>query len=97
MWWTAVSEPMEEKKAAALRFDPASDRAPRIVASGRGAVAEEIIRLAGENDVKVVEDGNLAGFLLDLPAGQEIPENLYRAVSAIFAMLIRLEGEETSL
>ncbi|HMU82886.1 MAG TPA: EscU/YscU/HrcU family type III secretion system export apparatus switch protein [Leptospiraceae bacterium] len=87
----------EQKKAAALRFDPATDRAPRIVASGVGTLAEDIVRTAEESGVKVVEDGNLAGFLLDLPAGIEIPENLYKAVSSIFAMLIRLEGEESSL
>ncbi|MBL8021639.1 MAG: EscU/YscU/HrcU family type III secretion system export apparatus switch protein [Leptospirales bacterium] len=83
---------MDRKVAAALKFDPTSDRAPRLVALGEGPVAEEILRLAQAGEVPIKEDGELAGFLLDLPIGQEIPENLYRAVSAVFAMLFRLEG-----
>ncbi|MCE9600107.1 MAG: EscU/YscU/HrcU family type III secretion system export apparatus switch protein [Spirochaetia bacterium] len=83
---------MDRKVAAALRFDPGSDRAPRLVALGEGAVAEEILRQAEVHEVPIKEDVELAGFLLDLPIGQEIPENLYRAVSAVFAMLFRLEG-----
>lgn len=82
-----------EKKAAALRFRPGEDRAPRIVASGKGNLAEEIIELARTSDVPVLERSELAGFLLDLPVGQEIPENLYRAVSTVFARLLQLEGE----
>lgn len=82
-----------EKRAAALRFRPGEDRAPRIVASGKGALAEEIIDLARASDVPVLERSDLAGFLLDLPVGQEIPENLYRAVSTVFARLLQLEGE----
>jgi len=82
-----------EKKAAALRFRPGEDRAPRIVASGKGNLAEEIIELARRSDVPVLERSELAGFLLDLPVGQEIPENLYRAVSTVFARLLQLEGE----
>jgi flagellar biosynthesis protein len=84
---------MEEKKAAALRFRPGEDKAPRIVASGKGALADEIIERARESSVPVLERSELAGFLLDLPVGQEIPENLYRAVSTVFARLLQLEGE----
>jgi len=81
-----------EKKATALQFEP-GDQAPRVVASGRGALADAILKEAMASDVPVIKDSQLAGFLLDLPVGQEIPENLYRAVSVVFAMLFRLEGD----
>lgn len=88
-----MAEQEKQKKAAALRFRPGEDRAPRIVASGKGALADEIIERAIQSDVPVLERSELAGFLLDLPVGQEIPENLYRAVSTVFARLLQLEGE----
>ena len=88
-----MAESDEQKKAAALQFRPGQDRAPRIVASGTGRLAEEIIETAHNSNVPVMERSDLAGFLLDLPVGQEIPENLYRAVSTVFARLLQLEGE----
>lgn len=89
-----MTEYSEEKRAAALRFRPGEDHAPRVVASGRGVVADEIIARAEEAQVPVLKQSELAGFLLDLPVGTEIPENLYRAVSVVFARLLQLEGND---
>ncbi len=50
------------KQAVALEYDPA-DSAPRVIAMGRGALAEKIIEQAKQADVPVHKDDKLAGTL----------------------------------
>ncbi len=78
------------KKVVALRYDPASDSAPKVVAKGKGLVAEQILSLAKKNDVPVREDVNLVRVLSGLKLNQEIPPELYQAVAAILAFLHRV-------
>lgn len=75
--------------AAALAYDPQGDAAPRVVAAGRGPVAERIVALAREHGVAVHENGGLAEGLAALDLGQEIPVALYAAVAEIIAFLHR--------
>lgn len=77
--------------AAALRYEPGRDRAPRLVAAGRGLVAENIIARAREAGVPVQEDPALAGALCSLELGQEIPPELYEAVARVLAFLVYLD------
>jgi FlhB-like protein len=69
--------------AAALRYDEAEDGAPRLVAEGRGDVAQKIVEAAHQYGVPVVRDVPLAHALLELTVGDEIPEALYEAVAEI--------------
>lgn len=78
------------KKVVALRYDRASDSAPKVVAKGKGLVAEQILSLAKKNDVPVREDVNLVRVLSGLKLNQEIPPELYQAVAAILAFLHRV-------
>ena len=78
------------RRAIALEYDGAS--APRISALGRDAVAEEIIALAREHGVPLLENAELAGLLAQLDLGDEIPETLYRCVAQIIAFAYRLRG-----
>ena len=83
---------MEEKvkKAAALKYERGKDRAPRLVAKGKGPIAEKIVELARENGVEILEDKELVEFLVALDVGQEIPPELYRAVAEVLAYVYRI-------
>lgn len=87
----------ERKKrlqAAAIEYDEKQDDAPRLVASGKGYVAEKIIELAREADVPVVEDAMLVSALMVLELGEEIPAELYEAVAKILAFIYKLDKGE---
>lgn len=73
--------------AVALRYDPKTTPAPRIVAKGAGAVAERIREIARRHGVPVVEDRPLARTLFRLDLGSFVPEQLYRAVARILAQI----------
>lgn len=78
--------------AVALRYDAARDRAPRVTAKGRGAEADEIVRLAFASDVKVREDADLAALLEAVELDQLIPLEAFTAVAEILSYLYRLNG-----
>ena len=72
--------------AVALRYDPETMRAPRVVAKGKRLVAERIVAAARAAGVPVIQDIPLARALEKLvPVGGEIPAALYRAVAQILA------------
>jgi flagellar biosynthesis protein len=75
--------------AVALRYEKGEDPAPRVVASGRGFVAEEILRLAFEKGVKVREDAELAEILDAVEVGEIIPYPAFAAVAEILAYIYR--------
>ena len=81
---------MEEKKkikqAIALEYDPHED-APKVIASGRGAVAERIIEKAQEAAVPVHRDDKLADTLSRLEIGEMIPPELYEVVAEILVFV----------
>lgn len=74
------------KQAVALSYDP-SDDAPRVVASGKGVVAERIIAKAKESSVPVHQDDKLADTLSRLEIGDAIPPELYEAVAEILVFV----------
>ena len=55
--------PDPKQVAVALKYDRGEDKVPRVVATGRGAVAERILELAFAHGVKVREDADLAEIL----------------------------------
>ena len=80
--------PEEPKSAVALRYESEKgDNAPRLVAKGRGAAAEEILRLAREHDVPLRSDPALADALATLDIGMTIPPELFRAVAEVLAFI----------
>jgi len=81
------------KKAAALKYDQAKNMAPRVVAKGKGHIAEQIIQVARENDVPLLEDRNLANVLEAMELESEIPAELYRAVAEVLVFIYRLNGK----
>ncbi len=80
--------------AAVIRYDADKDKAPVIVAHGKGAVAQKIIELAKENDVPLQEDSSLVETLIDMDLGDNIPPQLYSVIAEILLMLEEMETEQ---
>ena len=78
------------KQAIALEYDP-SDEAPRVIASGRGILAEKIIEKAQESDVPVHRDDKLADTLSRLDIGDMIPPELYEVVAEILVFVDQMD------
>ena len=81
-------------KAVALTYHHEKDGAPRVVARGRGEVAEKIMDIARTHNVPLYEDQNLVQVLEALEIETEIPPELYRAVAEVLAFIYRLNGKE---
>lgn len=79
------------KSAVALTYTE-TDAAPRVVARGRGVIAEQIIARAREHGVYVHESPELVSLLLQIDLDQRIPPQLYVAVSELLAWIYRLES-----
>lgn len=86
-----MADKPKQKRAVALRYDPLrGDVAPKVVAKGKGVLAEKILALARKNSVPVRDDPALVQVLSRLKVDQEIPPEVYRAVAAILAFLNRV-------
>lgn len=79
-------------EAAALSYE-LGETAPRVVASGRGHIAERIIAAAQAAGVPVKSDPALARALAALDLGAEVPEAMYRAVAEALAWAYRLDAQ----
>jgi flagellar biosynthesis protein len=75
--------------AVALRYDEDKEAAPRVLAKGRGVVAERILDLARRNNIPVREDPDLVEILAKLDTGSLIPSDLYPAVAEVLAFVYR--------
>ncbi|MBZ4646812.1 MAG: flagellar biosynthesis [Clostridia bacterium] len=83
------------KEAAAIKYEP-GDHAPKILALGKGKVAENIIKTAEENKIPVHYNPEVAHMLNLLQIGDEIPPELYEVVAQILIFvsdLDKLKGE----
>lgn len=81
------------QSAVALAYE-AGDLAPRVVAKGKGLLAERIIALAKEHEVYVHESQALLGLLMQVELDTHIPPQLYQAIAEILAWLYQLEQGE---
>lgn len=79
------------EKAAALKYTHGKDSAPKLVAKGKGKVAEKIIEIAKAHGIPVQENKELVEFLSMLDLYQEIPPELYKAVAEILAFVYSLK------
>ncbi len=79
------------RRAVALHYQPDKKQAPIVSASGRGWLAERIVTLARENKVPVVTDSALVSVLSSLSLGEEVPQELYEAIAAIYAFVMEAD------
>ena len=83
------------KNAVALAYSQ-TDTAPRVVAKGRGLIAEQIITRAHQSGVYVHESAELVALLMQVDLDQHIPPQLYLAVAELLAWLYRLESGQAA-
>ena len=86
-----------EKVAVGLNYEPGSAAAPRVIAKGRGELAERLLTIAEEHGVPIRRDPDLLQYLTATQLGDEVPEEVYGAVAAMIAFLWRLNDEQKSL
>lgn len=86
-------EKYTRKEAVALSYDPATSSVPKVIAKGKGKIAENILEKAKENDIPIQEDSSLLEILGQLNIDDSIPEELYKAVSEVFAYIYHVDRE----
>jgi flagellar biosynthesis protein len=82
------------KKAAALKYRQGEDSAPKVIAKGRGKVADKILEVARLCHIPIKEDRELVEVLSSLDLYQEIPPELYKAVAGILAFIYAISKME---
>jgi flagellar biosynthesis protein len=82
--------------AVALKYERDTQPAPRVVAKGRGTIAEQIIRVAEEHGVTVYEDANLVEVLEKLDLDAIIPIEAYAAVAEILNYVYKANARTKS-
>ena len=78
------------REAVALAYSSA-DKAPRVIAKGRGLIAEQILARAREHGVFVHESAELVALLMQVDLDARIPPQLYVAVAELLAWIYRME------
>ncbi|MBM7659379.1 flagellar biosynthesis protein [Bacillus mesophilus] len=86
----------KRREAIALSYDAQKNGAPKIVAKGKGIVADNIIQRAKEGNVPIQEDTSLVELLSQLQINESIPEELYQAVAEVFAFVYRMDQQQKS-
>jgi len=82
------------KKAVALRYDQDKENSPRVIATGKGTTAENIIKIAQLHNLPIQEDADLVELLSKVELDKEIPEKLYVAVAEVFRFLYDITRKE---
>ena len=84
---------MSEQKPVAVALQYDGKNTPTVNARGIGPLAEQIIDIAMQHGVPLQQDNELIEILAQLDVGDEIPENLYRAVAEVIAFAYILSGK----
>ena len=82
--------PEQRRTAVALAYGDGAP-APRVVAKGRGFIAQEIIERAREAGIYIHESPQLVALLMQVDLDRHIPPQLYVAVAEVLAWVYRLE------
>ncbi len=85
------------KSAAALRYKPEMDPAPRLVAKGVGKIAEKIIAAAKDAGVPIHEDPDLLALLMQLNINEVIPSEMYVAIAEVLAFIYRMNKKASAV
>lgn len=87
----AIKEQRRKQTAVALAYR-AGDSAPKVVAKGKGLIAEQIMQRAKEAGVFMHESKELVALLMDVDLDRHIPPALYRAIAELLAWLYHIES-----
>lgn len=81
--------------AIAVKYDPHQAQAPKVLAKGQDLIAQQIKKIAMENDVPIVENKQLARTLYDVvDIGDTIPPDLYQAVAEVLAYVYQMNKKK---
>lgn len=81
------------KEVVALKYDGDEDNAPKVIAKGKGLVAQEILHIAEQHNIPLQQNEELTALLSQLELGQEIPETLYETVAQVLAFIFQLNDQ----
>ncbi|MDO9122622.1 MAG: EscU/YscU/HrcU family type III secretion system export apparatus switch protein [Anaerolineaceae bacterium] len=81
----------DKVKAVALGYDQNKDEAPRVLASGKNKIAEQIIAVAKQNGIPIRDDPVLTAALMEIDINQTIPPELYRVVAEVLSYIYRIQ------
>lgn len=81
----------QRKKAVALRYDKDQGHAPKVVATGKGLLAKNVIQKAKDSNIPILEDESLVELLAELNINETIPDELYQAVAEVFAFIYKTD------
>ena len=84
------------KTAVAIAYEP-GDEAPKILATGKGEIAEKIIEKAKEEDVPFYKDSKLENTLSKLEIGDMIPPELYEVVAEILVFVDKMDRMKSKM
>ena len=84
------------KTAVAIAYEP-GDEAPKILATGKGEIAEKIIEKAKDEDVPFYKDSKLANTLSKLEIGDMIPPELYEVVAEILVFVDKMDRMKSKM
>ncbi|MDX8412960.1 MAG: EscU/YscU/HrcU family type III secretion system export apparatus switch protein [Mariprofundales bacterium] len=82
---TTAQSPSQQ--AVAVQWNPEIEELPSISASGKGALAAEILRMAAEHNIPIRQDNDLLQVLSLLDVGESIPAEAHTAVAEILAFI----------
>ena len=85
-----------KQRAVALQYNP-EEHAPKVVAKGKGIIAERIIKEAEESDVAVYKDEELVKELTKMEIGEHIPPELYEVVAQVLIFISDLDKSASNL
>ncbi len=85
-----MTEENRHRKAVAILYDENESAAPKIVASGKGLIAEKIIATAEEAGIHIQQDPDLVELLAKVDIGEEIPLELYQTVAEVLAFVYKV-------
>ena len=87
---------LDDKTAVAVAYEP-GEEAPKILATGKGQVAEKIIEKAKESQVPLYKDNKLADTLSKLKNGDQIPPELYEVVAEVLVFVDDMDKMKAKL
>lgn len=82
----------KQKKAVAILYDDSPNAAPKVIASGKGSIAQKIIETAEEAGIHIQQDPNLVELLAKVDVGEEIPVDLYQTVAEVLAFVYKVNN-----
>lgn len=84
---------IEGKKTIAVALEYDGESAPKVTAKGVNDIADKIIDIATEHGIPLQKNDGLVNVLSQMDLGDEIPENLYKAIAEVIAFAYIISGK----